>query len=140
MSSNLFVQSAFLFSSCINLLPVLGVLGSKKLSQLYGVTITEMNQEMMMKHRAILFGIVGSILGVAIVHRPIRKIAYFAGLTSMSSYMFLVTVFSDQGLHAFTSEIQRVFWIDCVGVLWLGTAAIVDIFGSLKRDSEAKKK
>ncbi len=92
--------------------------------------IQEKNEVLMMRHRAVMFGIIGGILGLAIVRKSLRKFAYLAGLTSMSSYLFLVV---SEGIDNFTPQIQRVFWIDLIGVLWLGGAAT---FHLMKDDSK----
>ncbi len=134
----LFVQSALLFSSCINLLPISGVIGPNKLAQLYGITISDANELLMMRHRAVLFGAVGGILGASVVHKPLRRVAYCVGLTSMASYVLLVL---SQGVQSFNPEIQRVFWVDILGVVWLGIAAFIDRFGAAtEQGSGAKNK
>jgi hypothetical protein len=48
----------------INMAPLVGVLGSNSLDKLYGTQIHDKNVLLMLRHRAVLFGIVGSILGI----------------------------------------------------------------------------
>ena len=43
----------------IHLLPVAGVLGVDRLAALYGIALSEPNIEILMRHRAILFGLLG---------------------------------------------------------------------------------
>ncbi len=125
--SELFIKSAFGYCSIIHFLPTIGVTGSASLQNLYGVIIQEKNELLMMRHRAVMFGIIGGILGLAIVRKPLRKFAYLAGLMSMFSYLILVT---DEGIQTFTPQIQRVFWIDVIGVAWLGGAAVLSAMSS----------
>jgi hypothetical protein len=61
-----YVQTALGVSSVINLLPTIGVVGPHRLQSLYGIDITEPNLLLMMQHRAVLFGLVGGILGGSI--------------------------------------------------------------------------
>jgi hypothetical protein len=44
----------------IHQLPLTGVLSVSRLQVLYGVTITDPNLEILMRHRAVLFGILGA--------------------------------------------------------------------------------
>jgi hypothetical protein len=108
--------------------PLVGVLGSNSLDKLYGIQIHDNNVLLMLRHRAVLFGIVGSILSISVLHKPTRRIGYFVGLSSMSSYLALTLLEAD----SLTDKIQRVFWIDLVGTIWLGTAAIVSHLMSSK--------
>jgi hypothetical protein len=43
----------------INFLPVTGALSGKRIQALYGVAVEDSNSEILMRHRAVLFGIVG---------------------------------------------------------------------------------
>ncbi len=126
--SEWFIKSAFLFTSVIHFLPSIGILGSEKLVELYGVSISDANHLLMMRHRAALFGVVGSVLGISIFRKSWRSISYFIGLSSMSSYLMLSLISLEGGTSGlastFNAKIQRVFWIDVMGVLWLGSAAL----------------
>ena len=123
-----YTKGAFGYSSLINFLPTIGVLGSTKLQNLYGVPITDVNHLLMMRHRAVLFGVVGGVLGGAVVSKRWRPLSYVIGIASMASYVVLAISQSwdtPSALSLFNDKIQRVFWIDLVGVLWLGSAGII---------------
>ena len=59
----------------IHLLPLSGVLGVARLQALYDVTITDPNLEIVMRHRAVLFGILGAFLINAASCKPGRNAA-----------------------------------------------------------------
>jgi hypothetical protein len=129
--SELFVKSAFAYCSFIHFLPTIGSFGTSSLEKLYGITIHEPNLLLLMTHRAILFGIVGSLLGVAVINKQFRKLAYFTGMTSMSSYIILAS----GSIKEYKFQIQRVYWIDMIGLFWLGGAAVVSM---ISKDDEKK--
>jgi hypothetical protein len=45
----------------IHLLPLAGVLGASRLSALYGIAVAEPNLERLLRHRAVLFGVLGGL-------------------------------------------------------------------------------
>ena len=51
--------------SLINLAPTVGAVSSKRLQALYGIAFEDPNLVVLMRHRAILCGIVGALLGVS---------------------------------------------------------------------------
>jgi hypothetical protein len=59
-----------LIVAIIHLVPLIGVLGVAKLEALYGIPLPSNELAILMRHRAVLFG----ILGVFFVYAAIRKI------------------------------------------------------------------
>ena len=49
----------------IHLLPLSGVLGAERLAVLYGMSFNEPNLAILMRHRAVLFGMLGAFLWLA---------------------------------------------------------------------------
>ena len=68
------ITGALLIVGIIHLLPMTGYLGASKLSALYNITIDDPNLEILMRHRAVLFGVLGSLFIYAAfqpnVHAP----------------------------------------------------------------------
>jgi len=63
------VCAMLVIAGIVHLLPLSGVLGSSQLAALYGLTIDEPNLLILMRHRAVLFGLIGAFLLLA-VWRP----------------------------------------------------------------------
>ena len=103
----------------VNLIPVTGVVSAGRLERLYGVALDEPNLVILMRHRAVLFAIVGALLVVAAFREALRPVAVAAGLFSMLS--FVVIAYASGGANA---ELQRVVLVDLVASLLLVGAAV----------------
>jgi apolipoprotein N-acyltransferase len=116
-----FLPSAMLvIVGLIHLLPVSGVLGGERLSSLYGIAFTEPNITILMRHRAVLFGLLGLFMLVAAFKPSFQRAAFVAGFVSVASFLWLAS--SEGGYNA---AIDRVVTADVValGCLLIGAAA-----------------
>lgn len=81
-----------LIVAAIHVLPLLGAFGEKHLSGLYGISIADPNLAILMRHRAVLFGLLGAFLFVAALIPPLRLAGLVAGAVSVAdSYCLLGT-------------------------------------------------
>jgi hypothetical protein len=116
------VSSILFIVSVIHLLPVVGVLGSESLIKLYGVSISDSNTEILLRHRAVLFSIIGLFLLLSVFKTEYQLIAICIGLISVAS--FLLLAWSIEGLN---SEISRVVKVDWVALALLIVAGAINI-------------
>jgi bifunctional DNase/RNase len=105
----------------VNLLPMAGVLSGARLEALYGVALQDPNIVILMRHRAVLFGIVGGLLVSAAFHAPLRAAAYGAGFVSMLSFVLIAWLVG--GLNA---ELRRVVIVDLIASAALFVATLLD--------------
>jgi hypothetical protein len=98
----------------INIIPVTGVLGAARLEALYGQSFVGADLVLLMRHRAVFFGLLGGLLIAAAFQAQLRTLAAVAGLVSMGSYMLLALPPGEHG-----AAVQRVFWADMVGIVLL---------------------
>jgi hypothetical protein len=85
-----FVTSGMLIAvGVIHLLPLSGVLGSEKLSSLYGIAFHDPNLIILMRHRAVLFGILGAFQVYSAFNRSYQTAGYISGLISVTSFLLL---------------------------------------------------
>lgn len=119
---NTFISLAFLAASLINLAPMVG-LRPDQLSRLYGVQIADADVQLLMQHRALLFGIVGGWLLAAVFVPSLRTAAAAAGLVSMGGFVV-------QSWLSGTSNplLLRIAWIDCAAFVLLLTGAAMHLF------------
>ena len=71
------------------LLPLVGVLGGERLNALYGLALDEPNLQILMRHRAVLFGLLGALLVAAAFTPGLRGVALLGGLVSVVSFLLL---------------------------------------------------
>jgi hypothetical protein len=104
-----FVTALFIIAGVVKLLPVVGVLGADQLQALYNMPFTGSDMLLLMRHRAVLFGVVGGLLLVAAFRPRLRAVAATVGLVSVVSFLLLALP-----LHEHSAALQRVFWADVV--------------------------
>jgi hypothetical protein len=75
----------------VNGLPVVGVAGAGWLGRLYGVLIADPDLLVLMRHRALLLGLLGAALVAAVFAAALRLPAMIAGLVSMLAFAGLAT-------------------------------------------------
>jgi hypothetical protein len=106
----------FILVGLTNLFPAVGVLGAVRLEGLYGVALAGDDLLLLMRHRAVLLGLVGAFILLAAFRVKWRTAASIAGLVSMLSFVLIAIPPQTHG-----AALQRVFWIDVIAcVLLLG--------------------
>lgn len=103
----------------MNLYPIIGVLSADALTNLYGVTILDNDLLILMRHRAVMLGIIGIFMVIAAFRPNLQSAAIIAGLTSMMAFVGLTLAAGDFG-----DSVNKVMLADVVGSL----ALIVAIF------------
>jgi hypothetical protein len=107
-------------AAIVNILPMAGVASAARLEAMYGVAVDGSDMAILMRHRAVLLGIVGALLLVAAFRPDWRTPAILAGLVSMLS--FVAVAFLEGG---FNGQLRTVLRIDVVAsILLLGGAAL----------------
>lgn len=103
----------FILVGLVNFLPLAGVAGSVALSKLYAVDVVQADLLLLLRHRAVFFGMVGGVLLAAAFVQRLRPMATGAGLISMGSFILLYLV-----EHPANLALANVFRID-VGAFFL---------------------
>lgn len=86
---NKLIAALLLVAGIIHLLPLSGVLGAERLAALYGLTFAEPNLLLLMRSRAVLFGLLGALLVAAAWRQAWRPLALAGGLVSVLSFLLL---------------------------------------------------
>jgi len=80
------ISAVLLIVGIIHLLPLSGALSLKRLQMLYGIAIVEPSLEILMRHRAVLFGLLGAFLVAAAFFPSLQLTALAAGFVSVASF------------------------------------------------------
>lgn len=110
-----------LVAGLIHLLPLPGLAGAAQLSRLYGVVIDDPNLAILLRHRALLFGLLGVLLIAAAFKPEWRVLAYVAGLVSTIGFLVVAWTGGD-----YNAAIGRVVAADVVAIACLGAAWAID--------------
>ena len=114
------ITGLMLVVAVIHLLPISGFFGVERLASLYQIEITDGNLEILMRHRAVLFGILGVFLAYAAFKPAIQPIAFFAAFISVASFFFL-----SFSVGEFNDAIRKVIIVDIVASVSLVGAIVI---------------
>ena len=109
----------------IHLIPVTGVIGGERLSVLYGLSLHESNISILMRHRAVLFGILGLFLLFAAFKPALQPLAFIAGFVSVVSFLVLAWSVGD-----FNGAIRKIIIGDIIALTSLLLAVIFYVISS----------
>lgn len=113
------VPATLLVAGIIHLIPVTGVLGADRLEALYGLSMNEPNLVILMRHRAVLFGLLGLFMVWASV-RPILQLpAMVAGFVSVLSFLGIAW-----SVGGYNDALARIVTADIVAFVSLVIGAI----------------
>ena len=113
------LAAALLLAGVINLLPLVGVLGVERLQALYGMAFDDPSLRILMRHRAVLFGLLGGAMLAAAFIPPWRMPMAAAGLISMLA--FIVLAMLEGGGN---TAIRRVINADAIAIVLLVAALL----------------
>ncbi len=119
------VATMLVIVGVIHLLPLSGVLGAERLAALYGVSLSDPNLVILMRHRAVLFSLLGLFFIVAAFRRSMQPAAFIASFVSVLSFLFLAW-----SVGGYNAQIGRVFVADIVALICLLIGAAAYAYGA----------
>ena len=106
-------------ATVVHLLPLWGVLSNDNVEALYGVAIDAVDLQLLMRHRAAMFGILGGFTLVALFRPRLRTQALAVAFASLATFLLLASFI---GPH--NAEVARVVAIDVFAVLAVGAGLL----------------
>jgi hypothetical protein len=82
------ITGLMLVVAVIHLIPISGFFGAAQLEALYGIEVSDPNLAILMRHRAVLFGILGTFFAYAAFVPAVQPIAFVAASVSIASFFF----------------------------------------------------
>ena len=101
-------------SGVINFMPSLLAFWSNKISSSYGIDIPNSNDELLLRHRAVMLGIIGGVMIFSAISKKYYSLSVSIGLISMVSFIILYALVGN-----INPELQKVMKIDIAGILIL---------------------
>ncbi|GHG70763.1 phosphopantetheine adenylyltransferase [Comamonas sp. JC664] len=117
------VPSALIVVGIIHLLPLTGVLGRAQLESLYGADISDPNLLLLMRHRAVLFGLLGAFLVYAAFTPALHAVALLMAAGSVVAFLGLA-----HPVDTHTPQVRRVVTADVVALALLVAAAVAHVW------------
>ena len=109
----------------INFVPVAGVLSAQKMEAAYSVSLQTTELQILMRHRALLFGILGGFVLYAAFVPAYQNVAMVMAGISMVGFAVLVVAAGD-----YNPEIRKVLLVDMVGIVFLIIAAVLKVMAA----------
>ena len=114
------IAGLLLVVAVIHLLPLSGFLSTERLMALYRIEVLDTNLEILMRHRAVLFGVLGAFFAYAAFKPAVQPIAFAAALASVLSFFYLCYSVGD-----FNDAIRNVIVVDIVASVALVLAIVL---------------
>lgn len=108
------VSVSLIVVGIIHLIPLTGVLSVERLNVLYGTSINDPDLSILMRHRAVLFGLLGIFCVYAAVKPPLQLLALVAGTVSVVSFLYLA-----YATGGYNDDVRRVFIADILAAAFL---------------------
>lgn len=113
------ISACLLLVGLINFAPVVGLLSVSKLNEAYEITLISHDIILLMRHRALLFGILGAFILYSAFSPKLQTAAMLMGFVSMAGYVVLILIGGD-----YNSQLQKIMWVDIAGIVLVVIAAI----------------
>ena len=112
------LEASLLFlGGAINFLPLLGVLSASRLSQAYGIEVAGSDLEILLRHRALLFGLVGGFVFYSLFVPHYQSASMVLAGISMVGFLVLCWWVGD-----YNRELHKILMADVVGLVCLAGA------------------
>ena len=108
------VTISLVATAAIHLLPSLGVLSAQRVQSLYGILPADPNLEILLRHRAVLFGLLGALLLYAAFNVELQPLAFGGGFISVATFLGLAT-----GVGGYNAQLSKVVAADVAAMVLL---------------------
>ncbi len=114
------ITGLMLIVAIIHLLPLVGAIGVERVNALYATSISDPTLEILMRHRAVMFGILGGFFAYAAFMPAMQPIAFIAAAISVGSFFWFVYGVGDP-----SGALSSIVIADIVATIALGGAVVL---------------
>jgi len=114
------ISGLIVIAGAIHLPPLAGMLGADRLRSLYQLSFDEPNLQILMRHRAVLFGLLGIFLIYAAFQPSLQPMAFIAGFISLASFLAIAST-----VGTYNNAIAKVFIADVIAIVSLTIALLL---------------
>ena len=118
------IQGALIVAGLIHFLPVAGVIGADQLTSMYAIPFTDPNLLILMRHRAVMLGLLGGLVLYAAFRPAMQGIGIVVGTVSLASIVGLAW-----SIGGYNQALSRVVVADSIAVLCFLVAAALRAIG-----------
>lgn len=111
----LIFRICLIIAGIINLIPSLLAFVPDKINNSYGIDVPNINYELLLRHRAVLLGIIGGLMIYAAIVKRHYNLATVVGLISMISFVILYKLMDGE----INPELNKVMKIDILAIVIL---------------------
>lgn len=111
------ITALLLVVAAIHLVPISGFFGGERLTALYGIDVKDPDLEILMRHRALLFGVLGAFFAYAAFVPSLQPLAFAAAGASLAGFFYLAFAVGSYG-----APIRKILVADVVAALCLVVA------------------
>ena len=115
---NLTISILLITVGLINFLQVIGIISAEKLSAAYAVELIGNDIVILMRHRALLFGLIGGFMLYSVWKPSYQSVAMVMAAISMLGFLFFVAA-----ADHYNASITKIAIIDLIGLAGLAIAA-----------------
>lgn len=119
------ISLLFVLVGIINFIPVIGVVSSAKVASLYDVDVSDKNDQILLRHRALLFGVLGGVIIYAAFDSTLQPLAFVMGFISMIGYAVLCIQSGE-----YNSKLKRVLAADWLALAMFTVALVLRLLSN----------
>ena len=106
------ISIIFVLVGLLNFVPVIGVISGAQLESMYAVDLASTDLVVLMRHRAVMLGLIGGLMIYAAFRPALQWLAAMVGLTSMLAFVVLAHL-----PEAINNKVHNVAFADIFGAL-----------------------
>ncbi len=116
------ITGLIVIAGLINFAPVIGVMSADRIESLYGIELNDPVLEVLLRHRAVLFGLLGGFMIIAAFKPQWHRGAIVGGFLAMLSFLALYLLGGSQ-----PASLLSIVYADVVGVVALSIAVVMKL-------------